>query len=354
MVNAREDHLLGQSLAGLLQQHGPEGLDNGRIQASLNDLLGADTALVAPLRDLLVRPGFRQLLLPSRERTQIGCREGLLDDLASTYSPAMVKRLAYLLDGVMGLPLRPHADPPRAGFTPEPTVVIPDSYVQVPPPARSNSPATPPVAPASGSGGIPPVMALLMALVAMLSGALVVGFGWMMQQQQNTSSQVSKSTSAAPEKASDPSPDPVDPVPTPEPPRRESSPVPSPPVPGSGAWGSEADYKFGRLPGGEYPDSCAFSETTADGIQKTNSSAMEYWACRDEGGNASDGYRVVWADGKSTRYTFMPNGSGMIIGTNGRRYPMVNWYNDTRNGDKVIVINHEDGSTTWIPGHVDR
>jgi hypothetical protein len=130
--------------------------------------------------------------------------------------------------------------------------------------------------------------------------------------------------------------------------------VPSPPVPGSGAWGSEADYKFGRLPGGEYPDSCAFSETTADGIQKTNSSAMEYWACRDEGGNGSDGYRVVWADGKSTRYTFMPNGSGMIIGTNGRRYPMVNWYNDTRNGDKVIVINHEDGSTTWIPGHVDR
>lgn len=363
MVNAREDHCIGQALADLLRQHGPEGLDNGRIQASLNDLLGSDTALVAPLRDLLRRPAFRQLLLPSNGRTQIGCREGLLDDLSSTYSLAMVKRLGYLLDGVMGMPLRPHGDPQGVREGPAPTEVIPNPFAGPQTSPRRPTPPTPPnprvpgsapvpTAPASGPAGIPPLMAALMALLALLSGALVVGMGWILHQQKGAGpSEAAKSPSSGTEKAADST---TAPAPEPESPLRGTTSIPTPASTNSGAWGDASAYKFGQLPGSEYPNSCAFTETTPAGTQKTGNSSLEYWACRDEGGNATDGYLVTWADGKKTRYTFGTGGSGMIIGTNGQQYPMLNWRNDTHNGQKIIVINHEDGATTWIPGHVEN
>lgn len=118
-----------------------------------------------------------------------------------------------------------------------------------------------------------------------------------------------------------------------------------------GAWGSASDYKFGRLPDSTYPDSCAFSETDSNGQALVSRSAVEYWACRDEGGNATDGFTVAWADGKTTKYKFGPGGTGAVIGTNGLTYP-VTWRNDYRHGSKVIIISHEEGSTSWIPGHV--
>ncbi|MFM7361158.1 MAG: hypothetical protein ACKO6F_08530 [Cyanobium sp.] len=350
MVNAREDHRMGQAIADLLRQHGPEGLDNGRIQASLNDLLGSDTALVAPLRDLLSRPAFRQLLLPSGGRTQIGCREGLLDDLSTTYSPVMVKRFGYLLDGVLGLPLRPHGGPQGVGAGPAATEVIPDPLdASSPLPPSPSRPGSPPPSP---SAGILLLIAALVALLALLSGAVVVGVGWILHLQKGSGpAEVAKSLSSGTEKAADPAPASA---PEPEGPSRGTTSIPTPASTGSGVWGDSSAYKFGQLPGGEYPNSCAFTETTAAGTQKTGNSSVEYWACRDEGGNASDGYQVVWADGKRTRYTFGEGGAGVIIGTNGRQYPMQNWRNDTHNGDRIIVINHEDGATTWIPGHVEN
>jgi hypothetical protein len=29
------------------------------------------------------------------------------------------------------------------------------------------------------------------------------------------------------------------------------------------------------------------------------------------------------------------------------------WRNDTHDGTKIIVISHQDGATTWIPGNVN-
>ena len=122
--------------------------------------------------------------------------------------------------------------------------------------------------------------------------------------------------------------------------------------PPRGAWGSSSEYKFGQIPGGDYPDSCAFSRTDSAGRTTTDKSAVEYWACRDNGGNDSDGYTVSWSDGKTTRYMFGPEGDGSVVGTNGTTYPMT-WRNDTHDGTKIIVISHQDGATTWIPGNVN-
>lgn len=125
----------------------------------------------------------------------------------------------------------------------------------------------------------------------------------------------------------------------------------TPPPSGGSAWGDASDYKFGTLPGGSYPNSCAFSSTDAQGRTILDKSRVDYWACRDVGGNPETGYSVVWADGKQTNYTFGRDGDGTVVGTNGSSYPM-RWRNDSHRGSDIIVINHEDGATTWIPGRV--
>jgi hypothetical protein len=126
----------------------------------------------------------------------------------------------------------------------------------------------------------------------------------------------------------------------------------SPTSAGAGTWGSASAYKFGRLPDSTYPDSCAFSQTDSTGQTILSRSTLDYWACRDEGGNSSDGYSVAWADGKRTKYRFGPSGDGSVIGTNGTLY-RVRWRNALRNGSKVIIIDHQDGAISWIPGQVD-
>lgn len=119
-----------------------------------------------------------------------------------------------------------------------------------------------------------------------------------------------------------------------------------------GAWGPASVYKFGRIPDSTYPDNCAFSQTDSAGETVVSRSDVEYWACKDEGGNPTDGFSVVWADGRRTKYVFGNGGEGSIVGTDGREFP-VRWHNDRRNGSKVIIIYHETGSVSWIPGHVN-
>jgi hypothetical protein len=126
--------------------------------------------------------------------------------------------------------------------------------------------------------------------------------------------------------------------------------APSPPA--TGAWGPASVYKFGRIPDSTYPDSCAFSQTDSAGQTIVNRSDVDYWACKDEGGNPTDGFSVSWVDGKRTKYTFGPDGAGLVIGTNGVTHP-ISWRNDSRNGSNVIVISHSDGATSWIPGRVN-
>ena len=100
------------------------------------------------------------------------------------------------------------------------------------------------------------------------------------------------------------------------------------------------------------PNTCAFSQSDARGETiLTDTSQLEFWACRDEGGNTDSGYAVTWSDGKRTVYQFNSSDSGMVVGTNGEGFPM-RWRNDTHNGQQIIVITHQNGAISWIPGHV--
>ena len=184
------------------------------------------------------------------------------------------------------------------------------------------------------------------------------------QPTQNTQPPASPTLPSPPSTShsSSPTPSPPSPSPsTPSPPLPREVPskgrdpafqAPNPAAPSTGAWGAASDYKFGRLPDSTFPDSCAFSRTDPVGQTITSYANVDYWACRDEGGNATDGFTVAWSDAKRTKYTFGPGGVGAVVGTNGQTYP-IKWRNDHRNGSKVIIISHSDGATSWIPGQVN-
>jgi hypothetical protein len=189
----------------------------------------------------------------------------------------------------------------------------------------------------------------LIVLIALLSGGLLLGVGSILLSGRGGS-------------APSPNPSPVlqtsgasgrPATPTPPPLATAKAPLPDPAAAASGgAWGSASDYKFGRLPDGEYPNSCAFSRTDAAGERASeNKSSLEFWACRDRGGDPERGYSVVWADGKQTTYTFAADGSGTVVGTNGLSYSM-RWRNDSHQGSDIVVIDHKDGAISWIPGPI--
>jgi hypothetical protein len=60
--------------------------------------------MLGPLRDLLGRPAFGQLVGINQQSVMVGARDALLLDLANTYNPLMVTRLAAVIDGCLGLP----------------------------------------------------------------------------------------------------------------------------------------------------------------------------------------------------------------------------------------------------------
>jgi hypothetical protein len=162
---------------------------NRRIIAAVQDLLGAETALASPLRDLLQRPGFRLLFSDERSSQSVGARDALITDLAGTYSPAMVNRLAAVIHGCLGEPMGaiPHAIANASQRSPVPAAA---------PAVAAYAPATSPPVPAMPL----PVVAVqqpnnglmggLIALVSLLAGALVVGLAWalMLQRQPQQAS----------------------------------------------------------------------------------------------------------------------------------------------------------------------
>ncbi|MEB3275703.1 MAG: hypothetical protein VKM92_01940 [Cyanobacteriota bacterium] len=100
------DVQLGSRLAACVAEAGSEAFKlercSRRILNQIPDLLGAETSLASPLHDLLMRPGFA-LLFSSAPRSQLlGHRDALLADLSQMYSPAMVGRLAAVLNGCLG------------------------------------------------------------------------------------------------------------------------------------------------------------------------------------------------------------------------------------------------------------
>jgi hypothetical protein len=187
---------------------------------------------------------------------------------------------------------------------------------------------------------------------SLLAAAVLLGLGWLIVQNRPVVAPKAIGSGNTPTRSSS--------TPPPAPP---SPPAPVPAEPATtkatseqaipeGVWGSASAYKFGQLPGGDYPHSCAFSETDPSGrVTTANKGNLEYWACRDVGGAPESGYRVVRADGKETTYTFGPNGVGTVVGTNGSSYQM-RWSNDSHRGQDIVVINHQDGAISWIPGHI--
>lgn len=362
------DYLLGQQIAALCQVQRASDLPASAILSQVQDLLGSDTTLLGPLRDLLLRPAYRQLqdqgAAGSPHSSLLAGRDALLQDLALTYHPAVVARLAALIDGSLGLPPGPPPLPaaPAPPPLPNPAAVswpaaapgvspmppsVPPSVASAPCSAPS-APVMPPPAPTQppATSGPSAVTALLIALVSLLSGAVLLALGWLLFSSRPPTP--SAGAPALPEKSSSPAP----PSPAPSPSPTPKAPSPSPPGRPEGVWGDASEYKFGQLPGGDYPNSCAFSVTDANGRITTDKSRVEYWACRDVGGDAETGYRVIWADGKETTYTFAADGNGTVVGTNGNSYPM-SWRNDSHQGSDIIVINHQDGAITWIPGQIN-
>ncbi|MFN9619248.1 MAG: hypothetical protein ACK55X_06005 [Synechococcaceae cyanobacterium] len=362
------DYEVGQQIATLIGREGGGSFSPAPLIGQVQDLLGQDTTLLGPLRDLLQRPGFRRLFADGQRSVQISGRDALLQDLASLYHPAVVNRLAAVLDGCLGLPSTAPGPPP-APQTPansaqsrwEPPRYEPRSAPQSRPthvPAEAAYGATPPPSypPTSPypapAGGINPITLVLTVVASFLAGAVLLSLGWLLFHPRSTPPPRGVDGS----KSSGTSPSPSPPVPSP----LTASPSPEPSTPPKTisvsatpetAWGSAADYKFGRLPEGDYPHSCAFTKTTADGKLISDKTTLEYWACRDEGGTAKTGYTVVWADGKPTTYTFEANGEGEVVGTDGKTAPM-RWSNDSHKGDNIVIINHKDGAISWIPGNI--
>ena len=167
------DQQLGGNLAALIAQQTSSNLPFSVIFSQLQDLLGDDTALLGPLRDLLGRPAFNQLVGLKRHSVQVGARDALLQDLALTYNAGMVVRLAEVLDGCLGHPsssITPAAQPSAYS---NPSSSISSLSFHPPRPQHSSPPA------AANN----PNLAALVPLASLL--VIAMGAGWWLGSQQN-------------------------------------------------------------------------------------------------------------------------------------------------------------------------
>jgi hypothetical protein len=101
------DHELGRRLSALISQQGERAFESGvasrKMLAQLQDLLGADTSLSAPMRDLMLRPGFQKLFGNDSEMQRRGYKDSLLHELSQIYSAKVTDRLANVLHGCLNL-----------------------------------------------------------------------------------------------------------------------------------------------------------------------------------------------------------------------------------------------------------
>ena len=235
------DHALGQRLAQMIQQSGDTAFEAGvlsrRLQAQLQDLLGADTTLLNPLRDLLQRPGFRHLFALGSQGQILGARDALLRDLAQVYSPAVLSRLDAVLQGCLNLPAAAAGNwptPPPAAPRPAPPAISVSHSAPAPMAAPVPAAAPTVVTIPSGQSGQGPT-AILIALLALICGALVMALAGVLLTSRNPNGS-SNPPAAAPAPSSQPAP--TAPVAQPAP-----APIAAPPAPATaGQWQACVDY----------------------------------------------------------------------------------------------------------------
>lgn len=214
----------------MIQQSGDTAFEAGvlsrRLQAQLQDLLGADTTLLNPLRDLLQRPGFRQLFGLNSQGQLLGARDALLRDLAQVYSPGVLGRLDAVLQGCLNLPAAAAGSwpTPPAATAPQPPLTV----------APSAAPPTVVAIPSGQSGQGP--TAILIALLALLCGALVMALAGVLITSRNTNGTTTQAVTPNPSNAPAAAPPVAQPTPVPAPTEAP------PPATTAGQWQACVNY----------------------------------------------------------------------------------------------------------------
>ena len=146
-MEAGELRLLGERLAGYLRQTGGRSQSAAGRQALVADLFAGRDDLLIPLKDLVSRPSFAALLAPGGGRPAAIQRDALLAELQALYAPAVVARLAEVLNGVLGLgaaapaPVQPPSPSAPAPTAPPPTVPTTVPVAPRPTPSAATIPA---------------------------------------------------------------------------------------------------------------------------------------------------------------------------------------------------------------------
>ncbi len=115
---------IGVRLAEFCQTRDQSQLTPAALQAVIADLAGDQAKLLIPLRDLVIRADLRTLAAQAGSGQAMALRDGLLQDLRSTYSPAVVAALAEVLNGLLDLPSDVPQRPSVAQSPPRPTARV--------------------------------------------------------------------------------------------------------------------------------------------------------------------------------------------------------------------------------------
>lgn len=138
---------IGGQLAVYLRQRGHELPSAQTLQALASDFAAGHDDLVLPLKDLLLKPAFRQLIPKAGSGKGALERQALLQSMQSTFAPAVIDALADVLSGFLDLPKDSTSDAaiPSANFESIPntqTSSVRQEKQRQPTSQTTNSPST--------------------------------------------------------------------------------------------------------------------------------------------------------------------------------------------------------------------
>jgi len=95
---------IGGQLAVYLRQRGHDLPSAQTLQALASDFAAEHDDLVLPLKDLLLKPAFRQLIPKAGSGKGVLERQALLQSMRKTFAPAVIDALGDVLSGFLDLP----------------------------------------------------------------------------------------------------------------------------------------------------------------------------------------------------------------------------------------------------------